>query len=565
MIKNLRYVFASLLLMFGMSVNAGSIVFGDLGLENGIQYGDPFDGGDFTVHFSGGGNDGKYYNTGAGIRVYGGGSMTIEAKEGTLKKIVITFDGTYKPESADVVDGGTYDVATGTWTGDAASVVFTRPSGSGHWRVKSITTGNDAVGPDVPTEGQTAETAITVSRALEIINALDDGKSTDFAYYVSGYATAIDKITSTSANFFVGDKVDATNTVKTYNMKGLGNKAITNMEFVKAGDQVIIYGTLQKYVKNSEMTPEVSNGYVYSVNGKTEDDTPNPEDAIQGGTQDNPLTVEQAISYINDFANGFTTSKQYYVSGTVASVTEINTENGNATFVMGGLTVFRVKGLENKNITDANYLQENDEVIVCAKLQKYVKDDNVTPELSSGYIYSLNGKTKDDTPVDPVEFIGDGSETNPYLVSDLKQMTEDMYPTEEVWVKGVIVGSAKSGSALNTEDVASNIAIADDENATVFAPVALAAQTIFRTQLNVLDNPDNKGKVVLLCGKIQKYFSVTGLKDLTAAILNDEVISGITNVTIDATDATVYNLNGQRVEKAVRGLYIVNGKKVVIK
>lgn len=41
---------------------------------------------------------------------------------------------------------------------------------------------------------------------------------------------------------------------------------------------------------------------------------------------------------------------------------------------------------------------------------------------------------------------------------------------------------------------------------------------------------------------------------------------GITNVKSEnKLDGTVYNLNGQKVEKAQRGLYIVNGKKVVVK
>ena len=40
-----------------------SITFADLGLDNGVQYLEPFDGGAFTVTFSGGANDGKYYTT----------------------------------------------------------------------------------------------------------------------------------------------------------------------------------------------------------------------------------------------------------------------------------------------------------------------------------------------------------------------------------------------------------------------------------------------------------------------------------------------------------------------
>ncbi len=36
-------------------------------------------------------------------------------------------------------------------------------------------------------------------------------------------------------------------------------------------------------------------------------------------------------------------------------------------------------------------------------------------------------------------------------------------------------------------------------------------------------------------------------------------------VKADMKNATIYNLNGQKVEKTVKGLYIVNGKKVVLK
>ena len=59
--KILRMFLVMVLATIGFNANAGTIVFADLGLENGVQYTSPFDGGDFTVQFVGGGNDGKYY------------------------------------------------------------------------------------------------------------------------------------------------------------------------------------------------------------------------------------------------------------------------------------------------------------------------------------------------------------------------------------------------------------------------------------------------------------------------------------------------------------------------
>ena len=41
--------------------------------------------------------------------------------------------------------------------------------------------------------------------------------------------------------------------------------------------------------------------------------------------------------------------------------------------------------------------------------------------------------------------------------------------------------------------------------------------------------------------------------------------TGITSITADSLNDTIYNLNGQKVEKATKGLYIINGKKVIKK
>lgn len=565
--------------MLGMNAFAGSIVFGELGLENGVQYTDPFDGGDFTVTFAGGGNDGKYYNTGSGIRVYGGGTMTIAAKSGTLKKIVITYDGANKPESADVVSVGTYDPATGIWTGDAAEVVFTRPSGSGHWRVKKIEVGDDAQGPELPTEGQKADEALTVARALEIISTLDNGKSTDYAYYVKGKVKEI-TYKGTTFSFTMADSDDATDLLTVYKAKGLENKDIIDQEFIKEGDEVVVYGVLQKYVKDEAVTPELSSGYVYSVNGNSQGQEI-PEPTIDGGTTpETAISVSAAISAINTMVDGQTTKDSYYISGVVVAVSEISTGNGNATFTIGEtqndevtLTVYRAKGLQQKDITDEEYLKQGDAVVVYGKLQKYVKNDVVTPELAQGgYIYSLNGKTEAEEK--PIVLEGDGTEQNPYTVGDMRQLPSEKEATEgqeRIWVKGIIVGCLNSAGSAFLEGealVASNIALgasAGDTEAAKTIPVQLPTNAI-REALNVVDNPGNVGKEVIVYGQLLKYMGRTGVKNVTDFILDGKKYTdGIAVVAADKADSALYNLAGQRVEKAVKGLYIQNGRKFVVK
>ena len=112
-----------------------TITFSELGLTNGVQYSSPFDGGEFTITFAGGGNDGKYYTTGSGIRSYSGGTITIESIF-TISKIEFTWSGTYKPSSNGVASPTGYNKDTDTWSGSAKSIVL---SSDAQWRLQAVT------------------------------------------------------------------------------------------------------------------------------------------------------------------------------------------------------------------------------------------------------------------------------------------------------------------------------------------------------------------------------------------------------------------------------------------
>ena len=210
----------------------GTITFADLGLENGVQYSDPFDGGDFTVTFIGGANDGKYYNTGQGIRVYGNGQMVVEAKSGNLTKVVLTFapGNDFRPASGDVVDTGTFDPESGTWTGSASKVTFTRPAGSGHWRVQKVeaTVGGGQPMPTISgTTPFTDQTTVTITPS-----------NADFAVYytIDGSAPGASSTSKTYSGPFT---LTATTTVKAVEEDLAGNLSpVAEKTFVKeeAGD-----------------------------------------------------------------------------------------------------------------------------------------------------------------------------------------------------------------------------------------------------------------------------------------------------------------------------------------
>lgn len=121
-----------------IAISPETITFSELHLSDGVQYSNPFDGGHFTIQFSGGANDGKYYNTGSGIRTYGDGSITISSSY-KIKEIAFVWASDSNAPAADVANPTGYSTSTKKWTGSAKSVVLTRPSGSGHWRLQSVT------------------------------------------------------------------------------------------------------------------------------------------------------------------------------------------------------------------------------------------------------------------------------------------------------------------------------------------------------------------------------------------------------------------------------------------
>jgi len=173
--------------------------------------------------------------------------------------------------------------------------------------------------------------------------------------------------------------------------------------------------------------------------------------------------------------------------------------------------------------------------------------------------------------VDPYTFVGDGSKENPYTVEDVKHMDipENTNPTEgqeKVWVKGIIAGALNGQGTAFAEDMQSNLGLSEaagetDAKATV--PVQLPTGGI-RTALNVVENPSNVGKELLVYGHILKYMSRTGVKNVEDYVLDG--VTGISNLNVEnAGNGQLFNVAGQRVSGSYKGIVIANGKKFVVK
>ena len=249
-----------------------------------------------------------------------------------------------------------------------------------------------------PQGAGTLEDPYNVQAIIDIINALAADTPLETPYYVKGIVTNVSDVstvaTYNNCTFNISDDKYGTNTLLLYRCKGLGGNDITDENFIKVGDEVVIYSTA--WINYKGVTPETKQGasYIYSINGKTSD---------HDGSLAKPFDPAEANDFVSEMEAGVSTDKDYYIKGKIVKITnEFNTQYGNSTFYISDdgsnkedqFFVYRTLYLGNVNYSDNSWLKPvpGDEVIICGKLINY---KGTTPETleKQSYIYSLNDKT----------------------------------------------------------------------------------------------------------------------------------------------------------------------------
>ena len=156
------------------------------------------------------------------------------------------------------------------------------------------------------------------------------------------------------------------------------------------------------------------------------------------------INVAKALEIIDALENGATTAAEYQVKGFVVGAPDFQRKSdgslyGNVNLTIadekGGtttLTIFRAKSYENAVFTEEtiSLIKENDEVVFQGKLQKYVKNEKVTPELVSGWLISV---TSDPTGISTIQ---DVQVTNDAVYNLAGQKVDASY-------KGVVIKNGK--------------------------------------------------------------------------------------------------------------------------
>lgn len=134
--------------------------------------------------------------------------------------------------------------------------------------------------------------------------------------------------------------------------------------------------------------------------------------------------------------------------------------------------------------------------------------------------------------------------------------------SESVYVKGIV---SQASESLNDTYGSLSYYISDDgttgNELQVFGGLSFDGK-------NFTSIDDIKvGDVVVVYGKLKKYGTTYELDKNNILISLNGTTTGITNITTDeaAKNAPVYNLAGQKVTKAYKGVVIKNGKKMIQK
>lgn len=360
---------------------------------------------------------------------------------------------TYSSDNEDVaeVDEETGEVTIGEDEGEA--IITASFAGNEEYKAGSA---SYTITVKDPNAKGTENNPYTVAEALEVIDGLADNGYSDFVY-VKGIISGIKSLDVSRwvrAQYNISDDGTENDQLLVYNGYYLNGADFTSNDQIQVGDEVVVYGKLQKFVRNGSTTPEVAadNKIVSIVNsGK-----PSAELAFEPTT----LTVE-----LGDDITEPTLNNPYNVAVTYASsdenVAEVDTD--------GSLTI---NGAGTATITAT-----------------FAGDDNYAPGEAS---YTL-------TVVDP-DAPG-ASIDNPYTVEEAIAFIETLgtNTSGDVYVKGII----SQIDEVSTEHGNATYWISDDGRTDV-------KMEVYRGKY--LDNVDftdaNQiavGDEVIVFGKVKNY------------------------------------------------------------
>lgn len=298
-------------------------------------------------------------------------------------------------------------------------------------------------------------------------------------------------------------------------------------------------------------------------------------------TQQTAYTTAQAIELIDTTSAEQLAAEKVYVKGVVSKVDSYNSTYKSITYWLDDnkFEVYSGKGLKNADFSAETDIEVGATVIVYGNVKKYKTTYEFDKE---NYLVSYTAPERASLPATDgtanyatfssdkdVEFV----DATVYAVNvengvlQLNEVTSKQVPAGT----GVLLKSEKETAPYFYINEAATI----DNNLLMPASLAMSGDYTFyklayddyaaKTGLGFYWGAENGGVFTVKAGTA--YLAVPAVPN-TASVkgfLLDGTPTAIEGVEAENNTDVIYNLSGQRVQKAQRGLYIVNGKKFMVK
>jgi hypothetical protein len=274
-------------------------------------------------------------------------------------------------------------------------------------------------------------------------------------------------------------------------------------------------------------------------------------------TIETAYTTAEAIALIDDPNSDLADS--VYVKGVVSNVDSYNSKYNSLTYWLDDKTfeIYSGKGINGEDIESEDYLAANDTVIVYGLIKKY----NTIYEMDKNNYIVYYGKYKGE-----VVSIKNTPETAYTVAKAYELIDAGEGLDEKVYVKGIISSIEEVSPSFGN----ATYCISDDGTTTQELKV-YRGRSVGDEKFTAEDEI-KVGDVVIVYGKLVLYggstyelasgnyiFSLNGSTQGIKRISEDKE-------TIDLSTAIIYNVLGKRVtDMSKKGIYIVNGKKYVVK
>ena len=374
---------------------------------------------------------------------------------------------------------------------------------------------------DPTTPGASEATAYNVADAISFINDLT-GTST-YDVYVKGIISRVQSYSdrNKTITYWISDDGETNTEIEVYDGKGLNKADFSSKDDLNPGDQVMVCGKVKLFIQNSNKIPEFDTGnYLVSlISGHK------PSAGLK--FDESSLSVELNGEFTEPtLTNPYSVTVTY--SSTDENVATVGTD-GTLTIIGAGKTTIKASFAGN--------------------------DEYEEGEAS----YTL-------TVIDPS---AKGGRLNPYTVAEALTFIDTLegQTSDEVYVKGII----SKIDEVSTEHGNATYWISDDGTTTTQLEV-YRGKYLDKDPFTAEDQIA-LGYKVTVCGKVKLYTNSDNVSTpeftqnnyIYELTIPNVITTGINNVETIAEGAAIYNLNGVRVNKMQKGVYVVNGKKVVIK